>query len=116
MAKKVPFNMAHKIAMMESGLNKVKPKTFADSDPDEYFFVADYDPEDEYMFDMNMYGGSNKFPMTPEGLQEAMALLEEAKQEGNNFNIYRRKYSEGRGDSDEEIISDPFNYQFPKKK
>lgn len=27
MAKKVPFNMAHKIAMMESGLDQVKPKT-----------------------------------------------------------------------------------------
>jgi hypothetical protein len=88
-------------------------KTPTQKEPDEYFFVADFDPEDEEMFDNEMFGEPSAY--SPEGLQEAMAKLEEAKASGaSNYNIYRRKMNQG--DSEEEIISDPFNYQFPKKK
>ena len=103
--------MAHKIAMMESGLNKVKPKAFAESDPSEYFFVADYDPEDPDMFDNEMVGDPIQYSLV--GLQEAIKRLEEAKQQGDNFNIYRRKFDQGGGSSEEEMISDPYNYKFP---
>jgi hypothetical protein len=83
------------------------------AEPNEYFFVADFDPEDENMFDNEMFGEPSAY--SPEGLQEAIAKLEEAKGSGaSNYNIYRRKMNQG--DSEEEIISDPFNYQFPKKK
>lgn len=79
---------------------------------DEYFFVADYDPEDENMFDNEMFG--EKYPFTPEGLQKAMAELEEAKSSGaTNYNIYKRRFIDPM-ESEEEIISDPMNYVFKK--
>ena len=85
-------------------------------DPEEYFFVADYNPEDQDQFDNEMI--TDPFAYTPEGLQEAMAALNQAQEAAGYtraLQIYRRKFSEGRGDSEEEIISDPYNYQFTKK-
>lgn len=78
-------------------------------EPNEYFFVADYDPEDENMFDNEMVG--DPIPFTAEGIQTAMYRLEDAKASGSPYyNIYRRKFNKDRGDSEEEVIIDPVNY------
>jgi hypothetical protein len=82
--------------------------------PSEYFFVADYDPEDPDMFDNEMVG--DPIDYSPEGLQQAIELLTQMKQKNPNYNIYRRKYDEGGGSSEEEIIEDYYNYNFPNKK
>jgi hypothetical protein len=101
--EKVPLN---KLAENEAAGKKPTPS--------EYFFVADYDPEDPDMFDNQMVG--DPIDYSPEGLQQAIELLTQMKQKNPNYNIYRRKYDEGGGSSEEEIIEDYYNYNFPNKK
>jgi hypothetical protein len=120
------FAKAHKMAFKQAGLDKVKPvkDDKEEIELDDYFFVKGFDPDmdDEDLLDTT-WGG--KYPITPEGLQKAMAELEEVEDQGYDvslFNIFRRpkearQVVEAGGVWDEdELIEDPTNYQFPNKK